>query len=47
MILMRAIDSGPTYVRKPVDFDVFSEAVHQLGLYWLVVNEPPPSVRDQ
>ncbi len=36
-----------SYVRKPVDFDEFSEAVHQLGLYWLVVNEPPPSVRDQ
>ena len=36
-----------SYVRKPFDFDQFSEAVHQLGLYWLVVNEPPPNVRDQ
>ncbi|MGB0098177.1 MAG: response regulator [Solirubrobacteraceae bacterium] len=34
------------YVRKPVDFDQFSEVIHQLGLYWLVLNEPPPSVRD-
>ena len=35
-----------SYVRKPLDFGQFSEAVHQLGLYWLVVNEPPPNVRD-
>lgn len=31
-----------SYVRKPVDFAEFSEAVRQLGLYWLLVNEPPP-----
>lgn len=31
-----------SYVRKPVDFDQFLEAVRQLGLYWLVLNEPPP-----
>jgi len=30
-----------SYVRKPVDFQEFIEAVHQLGLYWLVLNEPP------
>lgn len=30
-----------SYVRKPVDFDQFCEAVHQLGLYWLVLNESP------
>jgi two-component system response regulator len=30
------------YVRKPVDFLQFSEAVNRLGLYWLLVNEPPP-----
>ena len=31
-----------SYVRKPVEFSEFSEAVRQLGLYWLVVNAPPP-----
>jgi two-component system response regulator len=30
-----------SYVRKPVDFDNFVEAVHQIGLYWLLINEPP------
>jgi two-component system response regulator len=31
-----------SYVRKPVDFLEFLEAARQLGLYWLVLNEPPP-----
>lgn len=31
-----------SYVRKPVDFNQFTEAVKQLGLYWLLLNEPPP-----
>jgi two-component system response regulator len=30
------------YVRKPVDFAEFLEAVKYLGLFWLVLNEPPP-----
>jgi two-component system response regulator len=32
-----------SYVRKPVDFDEFVEAARQLGLYWLLLNEAPPS----
>jgi len=31
-----------SYIRKPVDYDQFVEAIRQLGLYWLVLNEPPP-----
>ncbi len=31
-----------SYVRKPVEFDRFTEAVRQLGLYWALVNEPLP-----
>jgi DNA-binding NarL/FixJ family response regulator len=31
-----------SYIRKPVDFAQFMEATKQLGLYWLVLNEPPP-----
>jgi len=34
-----------SYIRKPVDFAQFTEAVRQLGLYWLVMNEIPPSLR--
>ena len=30
-----------SYIRKPVDFVQFTEATKQLGLYWLVLNEPP------
>ena len=32
-----------SYIRKPVDFVQFVEAVRQLRLYWLVLNEPPPT----
>ena len=34
-----------SYIRKPVDFKQFTEAIGHLGLYWLVWNEPPPAVR--
>jgi len=30
------------YIQKPVDFDQFRQIVEQLGLFWLVVNQPPP-----
>lgn len=36
-----------SYIRKPVDFEQFSEAIRQVGLYWLVLNEPPPEVRER
>ncbi|HEY0476458.1 MAG TPA: response regulator [Kofleriaceae bacterium] len=32
-----------SYVRKPVDFRQFSEAVNRLGMYWMLVNAPPPA----
>jgi two-component system response regulator len=34
-----------SYVRKPVDFNEFTEAARQLGLYWLVINEAAPVAR--
>jgi CheY-like chemotaxis protein len=44
--LVTSYGSGAnSYVRKPVDFKDFADSVRQLGLYWLVVNEPPPIPR--
>jgi two-component system, response regulator len=41
--LMTSYDFGVnSYIRKPVDFTQFVEAIQNLGLYWLVLNEPPP-----
>ena len=34
-----------SYVRKPVDFIQFTKAATQLGLYWVILNEPPPTPR--
>ena len=41
--LVESYQSGAnSYVRKPVDFTEFIEAIRQLGLYWLALNEDPP-----
>jgi two-component system response regulator len=32
-----------SYVRKPVDFNQFLETTYHLGMYWLVLNDPPPA----
>ena len=34
-----------SYVRKPVDFDEFLQAAGQLGLYWLLLNQPVPTAK--
>src|SRR5213594_2774593 len=42
--LMNTYSRGAnSYIRKPVDFQEFVEAVRQLGLYWLLLNQPPPA----
>jgi two-component system, response regulator len=44
--LIRSYGLGAnSYVRKPVDFNQFTEAVRHLGLYWLILNEKPPMPR--
>ena len=44
--VMASYDLGAnSFVRKPVDFDEFVETASHLGVYWLTMNEPPPSSR--
>ena len=31
-----------SYIQKPVDFDQFRDTIKQIGMFWLLVNEPPP-----
>jgi CheY-like chemotaxis protein len=41
--LLRSYKLGAnSYVVKPIDFDQFVNAIQELGLYWAVLNEPPP-----
>jgi CheY-like chemotaxis protein len=41
--ILTSYDLGAnSYIRKPVEFEHFTEAVRHLGLYWLLLNEPPP-----
>jgi two-component system response regulator len=41
--MLRSYASGAnSYVRKPVDFAAFANAVAQLGIYWMLLNQPPP-----
>lgn len=35
-----------SYVRKPIDFTEFQDAVRQLTLYWLLLNEAPPALKE-
>jgi CheY-like chemotaxis protein len=42
--ILKSYDIGAnSYIRKPVDFEQFCCAINQLELYWLVLNEPPPT----
>jgi two-component system response regulator len=44
--MLRSYASGAnSYVRKPVEFGDFANAVAQLGVYWMLLNEPPPKAR--
>ena len=46
--LVRAYGLGAnSYVRKPVSFDSFLDAIRQLTVYWLVLNSPPPEILNQ
>jgi CheY-like chemotaxis protein len=44
--IARGYDLGTNgYVRKPVDYTEFAKAAERLGLYWLLLNEPPPPAK--
>ena len=44
--MIKSYDLGAnSYVRKPVDFEGFAEAVRKLGLYWLLLNQAAPTVQ--
>ncbi len=41
--IIRGYDLGAnSYICKPVDFEQFTHAIRELGVYWMVLNEPPP-----
>jgi len=42
-LLQGYMNGANSYIQKPVDFDQFRETVKQIGLFWLVVNQPPPT----
>lgn len=42
--IVASYDRGAnSFVRKPVRFSEFADAIRQLGLYWLIINQPPPN----
>ncbi|HEY3415554.1 MAG TPA: response regulator [Armatimonadota bacterium] len=42
--VLRGYDLGAnSYIRKPVDYNQFTQAIRDLGVYWMVLNEPPPT----
>ncbi len=42
--MLRSYQSGAnSYVRKPIEFAAFAHAVTQLGMYWILINQTPPS----
>jgi two-component system, response regulator len=44
--MIASYESGAnSYIRKPIDFNQFMETIRELGMYWLVLNPPPPRTR--